>query len=71
MAMTEGAVQKLFKPGTSSSRGTANECTGLGLLLCYEFVKKHGGRIWVESQPGKGSSFRFTLPAASDAVDAE
>jgi PAS domain S-box-containing protein len=68
MGMAGETIQKLFKLGTSSSlRGTENERgTGLGLLLCDEFVKKHGGKIWAESELGKGSSFKFTLPAASE-----
>jgi signal transduction histidine kinase len=57
-------IQKLFKISEqASTSGTNNEKgTGLGLIICKDFIDKHGGRIWVESQPGKGSVFHFTLP---------
>lgn len=58
---------RLFKIDEKvSSVGTDNELsTGLGLLLCREFLEKQGGRIWVESEVGKGSIFHFTLPGCS------
>ncbi len=58
-------IAKLFDISeVLTTKGTEGESgTGLGLLLCKEFVKKHGGEIWVESEVGIGSNFKFTLPA--------
>ncbi len=66
VGMDSGKLQKLFRldqnlstPGTEKEKGT-----GLGLILCKEFIEKNHGKIWAESSPGQGSSFIFTLPAS-------
>ncbi|MGM0621159.1 MAG: ATP-binding protein [Bacteroidota bacterium] len=66
VGMNNAKLEKLFSISEKNSQpGTANEKgTGLGLILCKEFVEKNDGTIWAESEPGKGSRFIFTLPAA-------
>jgi signal transduction histidine kinase len=70
VGMTPGAVGKLFdvdthftKPGTKQEAGA-----GIGLLLSKEFIEKNGGSIWATSEPGKGTSFTFSLDLDYDAV---
>ena len=64
IGMNEEQLKLLFKiTANTSTQGTENENgSGLGLVLCKEFVEKCNGRIWVESEAGKGSEFKFTLP---------
>lgn len=64
IGMSNDKCNKLFNLGADTiTRGTANEKgSGLGLILCKEFVEKNGGQIWVESKLGEGSNFKFTLP---------
>jgi signal transduction histidine kinase len=64
VGMSESDLLNLFKidkiyskPGTNMEKGS-----GLGLILCKEFIEKHGGKIWAESDLEVGSVFKFTIP---------
>jgi len=63
IGMSHEMVENLFRPDVQMNRkGTDGEpSTGLGLMLCKEFIEKQDGKIWVESEEGKGSTFHFTL----------
>jgi signal transduction histidine kinase len=73
VGMSQEIIAKLFRIDTKyTTKGTAEEKgTGLGLILCKEFIEKNGGRIWVESEPGRGSVFYFTLPLSTVNVTAD
>ena len=64
MGMPSETVQKLFnKENFYTTVGTKKEKgTGLGLILTQKYVEKHGRRIWIESEPGRGSIFKFSIP---------
>ena len=63
VGMSQNVIDKLFRLDSKhSTKGTANEKgTGLGLILCKEFVEKNGGKIWVNSKEGEGTVFYFSL----------
>ena len=63
VGMTKDALQKLNQNNYYTTKGTDSEGgTGLGLMLCKEYLAKNGGQMFIESRKGKGSTFSFTLP---------
>jgi len=64
IGISKEKMEKLFETGEKAGTpGTEGEpSTGLGLLLCKEFVELNGGSIWFESEVGKGSTFSFSIP---------
>lgn len=64
VGMDDDTKNKIFRIDQNhTTLGTNNEPgTGLGLVLCKDLADKNGGRLWVKSQPGEGSTFYFTLP---------
>jgi signal transduction histidine kinase len=71
MGMTQEMADNLFKMKSEYQRqGTQGEpSTGLGLLICKEFVSLHKGQITVNAREGKGTVFHIVLPAAVNATD--
>lgn len=71
IGMTKDYLEKLFIINEKTQReGTCKEKgTGLGLILCKEFVEKNNGELWVKSRENEGSSFYFSLPVATDKHD--
>ncbi len=71
VGISEGDIEKIFSIDEKNTNvGTANEQgSGLGLILCKDFVEKHGGKIWVNSVENEGSEFVFTLPLWEDDLD--
>ena len=64
IGMSQNMMDNLFRLDKKTNRkGTNGELsTGLGLIICRDFIEKHGGKLNIESEVGKGSTFRFALP---------
>jgi PAS domain S-box-containing protein len=62
IGMTDKEEAQLFQPFGRIQTDPRIKGTGLGLMVCKHLIEAHGGKIWVESEPGKGSTFTFTIP---------
>jgi signal transduction histidine kinase len=69
--IAEADLPRIFQKFTQAGNTVTDkpQGTGLGLPICKEIVEHHGGRIWVKSEPGQGSSFSFTLPIKREIGD--
>jgi len=63
--ITEEDLPRIFERFYKADRARTSGGTGLGLAIARHLVEAHGGRIWAESQVGRGSTFRFSIPLAS------
>ncbi len=68
IGMSKYLIDNLFRLDANTGRnGTEGESTsGLGLIICKDFIEKNGGGLWVESEEGAGSTFRFNVPAVCE-----
>jgi signal transduction histidine kinase len=64
IGMDPGQAERIFQPFHRLHGEEEYPGTGIGLAVCERIVEQHGGRIWAQSAPGRGSTFRFTLPVA-------
>jgi signal transduction histidine kinase len=64
IGMDPGQAERIFQPFHRLHGEEEYPGTGIGLAVCERIIEQHGGRIWAQSAPGQGSTFRFTLPVA-------
>ncbi len=71
IGMDQKRIDNLFRMDITTSRnGTEGETsTGLGLIICRDFIEKHGGKLWIESEVNQGSCFYFSLPIAAEPLE--